>query len=102
MYRFISHAVLSSKEGKLYKSALLMTNIVIFTGFMIQFKMICFNTFTIRPRYEPAWYKKARSPLVPFEDMDCFTNSLPWIQGLRHDTEIQVKTSYNSHDFNLF
>ena len=28
--------------------------------------------------------------------MDCFTNSLPWIEGLRHDTEIQVGTIISS------
>ena len=43
-------------------------------------------------RYKPEWYKKRKSPLVPFEDMDCFTNNLPWLAGYRHDTEIQVCT----------
>jgi len=45
------------------------------------------NTASVR--YKPEWYKKRKSPLVPFEDMDCFTNNLPWLAGYRHDTEIQ-------------
>ncbi len=52
--------------------------------------MTVFKHCIYRLRYEPEWYKKKKTPLVPFEDMDCFTNSLPWIEGTRHDTEIQV------------